>query len=63
MHFLSTHAYLYGAVGMWAFAALVSTMPPLPDNAGYGLRWAYGFLHAMAANLDKLKDAVKPPTK
>lgn len=63
MNYLHAHAYLYGIVGMWAFGALVSTMPPLPDNAGYGWRWAYGFLHALAANLDKLKDAIKPPMK
>jgi len=62
-HFIAMHGYLAGAVGMWIFAALVSTMPPLDPNAGYGLRWAYGFLHTLAANLDKLKDAIKPPIK
>lgn len=63
MHYLAAHSYLYGALGMWVFSAAVSAMPPLDQTAGYGWRWAYGFLHALSANLDKLKDAIKPPIK
>lgn len=63
MHYLAAHSYLYGALGMWVFSALVSAMPALPDNAGYGWRWAYGFLHALSANLDKLKATISPPAK
>lgn len=29
---------------------VVSTMPPLPDNASYGMKWFYAALHALAAN-------------
>ena len=63
MHYLGAHSYLLGAIGMWLFGALISTMPALPPNAGYGLRWLYGFLQALAANIDKLKSAVQPPIK
>lgn len=63
MHYLAAHSYLYGAIGMWLFSALVSAMPPIDSNAGYGLRWMYGFLHALSANLDKLHDVIKPPLK
>lgn len=63
MHYLAAHSYIWGAIGMWLFAALVSTMPQLPPNAGYWARWGYGFVQALAANIDKLKNAAQPPLK
>jgi hypothetical protein len=63
MHYLGAHSYLLGAIGMWLLSAAVSTMPPLTPSAGYGLRWLYGFLQALAANIDKLKNAAQPPLK
>jgi hypothetical protein len=45
--------YLLGAGGQYVFSALVSTMPPYAGN-NYGIKWLYAFLHAIAANLDKV---------
>lgn len=45
---------LMGAGGQWALSAFVSTMPPLPLNANYFAKWFYAFLHAVAANIDKV---------
>jgi hypothetical protein len=37
----------------FAFAALVGSMPPLPPDASYWQRWAYGFLQLSSANLTR----------
>lgn len=42
------------AVG-WGFSAICSSMPPLPDKAGYTLTWAHNFLQAIAGNINKIK--------
>jgi hypothetical protein len=52
-HWITEGAGL-GAVAMWAFSAIVSSMPPLPSNANYWAKWAYAGLHALAANIDKV---------
>lgn len=44
-----------GIVVQWVFSAFVSSMPPLPPNANYWAQWGYAGLHALAANIDKLK--------
>jgi len=38
---------------MWIFSAFVSSMPAYFGN-NYFAKWAYAFLHAIAANLDKV---------
>lgn len=42
-----------GAGGQYVFSALVSSMPPYSGN-NYGIKWLYAFLHAIAANWDKV---------
>ena len=38
----------------WLFSALCSSMPPLPDKAGYLLVWMHNFLQAVAGNINKI---------
>lgn len=53
-HTLATvWAVLCGAGGQYIFSALVSTMPPY-SGSNYGIKWLYAFLHALAANWDKV---------
>lgn len=35
----------------FVFAAIVGSMPPLPPEASYALRWLYGFAQLASANL------------
>lgn len=44
---------LYGAGAQYIFSAFVSTMPPY-TGSNYFVKWLYAFLHAIAANLDKV---------
>lgn len=44
-----------------AFAAIVGSMPPLPDNASYWQRWAYGALHGLAMNFRAMIAQMKLP--
>lgn len=39
----------------WGFSALCSTMPPLPEKAGYLLTWAHNFLQTAAGNINKIR--------
>jgi hypothetical protein len=39
----------------WIFSAGCSSMPPLPDKAGYLLTWAHNFLQAVAGNINKIR--------
>lgn len=50
IHYVETHGVEF-IIAYMGFAALVSSMPALPDNAGYWSRWIYGFLHLAASNL------------
>lgn len=50
IHYIETHGVEF-IVAYMAFASLVSSMPPIPDSAGYLSRWVYGFLHLAASNL------------
>ena len=54
-------------VGYLVFAAVVGSMPALPENAGYLARWGYGTLHALSMNfrsaLSMFKLNVPPETK
>lgn len=50
LHWINSHG-VECVLGYGVFAAIVGSMPPLPDSAGYYHRWAYGFLHLFAMNL------------
>jgi hypothetical protein len=56
LQFLEAHKVALAIAGGWTFSALCSTMPPLPEKAGYMLTWAHNFLQAAAANLNKVKN-------
>jgi hypothetical protein len=51
-NFFSAHPFLLLAMG-WTFSAAMSTMPPLPNKAGFWQTWMYKFLQAIAANFNK----------
>ncbi|MBU6231686.1 hypothetical protein KGP36_03375 [Patescibacteria group bacterium] len=42
-----------GAGGHYVISALVTSMPPY-EGTNYWIKWLYAFLHAIAANLDKV---------
>lgn len=55
---------LGGGVGLqWMFSAFVSSMPPLPSGSNYWAKWAFAFLHAAAANIDKVHIPNSPADK
>jgi len=43
----------------YIFSGLVSTMPPLPDTSSYWAKWAFGFLHVLAAGWEKAMESFK----
>lgn len=53
--FLLTHKAELVLASGWAFSAICSSMPPLPDKAGYLLTWAHNFLQAAAGNINKIR--------
>lgn len=53
MHHSTVWLVLMGAGGQYAFSALVCTMPAY-TGSNYGIKWLYAFLHALAANMDKI---------
>lgn len=58
---LSSHSFWIGIGVLWAFSAFVGGMPEPDSASGKGYRWFYGSLHLFAANLDKVKESIKPP--
>lgn len=47
----------------WLFSAFCSTMPALPQDAGYFTKWAHDFLQTAAANVGKVGQRTENPTK
>lgn len=43
------------------FTALVGSMPPLPNDAGYFQKWIYAALHALAMNFRTALNIAKLP--
>lgn len=61
-HFLAAHEQVFFGMGaLWVFSAFVGGMPAPDTSSGKAYRWAYGSLHLLAANLEKVGQAVKPP--
>ena len=54
VQFLMAHKTELSVASLWLFSALLSTMPPLPEKAGFMLTWAHGFLQAIAGNINKI---------
>jgi hypothetical protein len=42
-------------VAAFLYSGLMSTMPPLPDNAGFFLRWMHDWLQFIGANWNKVR--------
>jgi hypothetical protein len=59
-HFLETHG-IEVVLGYIVFASIVSTMPPLPQNAGYWAKWAFGLLHVLASDWKQVLEIAKIP--
>lgn len=52
---------LYLAAG-WFVAAIISAMPPLPENSNFFVRWAYNVAQIVGASLDKVGHAAQQTT-
>jgi len=50
IHWVNSHG-IEVIIAYMVFAAVAGSMPPLPENANYWARWAYGATHALAMNL------------
>lgn len=61
-HWGAVWGVIFGASGQYVFSALVSTMPPYAGN-NYAVKWLYAFLHALAANWDKVHIPGSPADK
>lgn len=62
IHFLETHG-IEVMIAYYLYISAVSSMPPLPDSAGYYRRWAFQFMHMFAGNWEKVMAALKLPVK
>lgn len=51
--FVQAHSTTISLALAWMFSAAMSTMPPLPEQAGFLASWVYKFLQAVAANFSK----------
>lgn len=51
--FWQAHSTTISLALAWLFSAAMSTMPPLPEKAGFVATWIYKFLQAVAANFSK----------
>lgn len=51
--FWHAHSTTISLALAWLFSAAMSTMPPLPEKAGFLETWIYKFLQAVAANFSK----------
>jgi hypothetical protein len=63
MKFLAEHwAWLgpvLGAGGYHILGAAISTIPPLPENAGFWKTWFYRIFQVLGANYDKVGQTEK----
>ena len=51
------HELIYFAVAYWLYSAAVTTMPAPTLTSSTAYVWLFKFLHALAANLDKVMQA------
>jgi hypothetical protein len=63
MNFIHQNGYWLAPAALWGLSAAVSSMPEPDQTSGKFYRWAFGFLHAIAGNLDKVSTSIKPPLK
>lgn len=61
IQFVMAHSTAISLFLAWNFSALLSSMPPLPPNAGWFARLFYDYAQIVAANLNK-RPEVKVPT-
>ncbi len=58
MHYVETHGFEI-LIAYFAFASIVSSMPPLPAGSSYWANWAYGLLHAFASDWKHMMEMAK----
>ncbi len=58
IHFIETHG-VEVVIAYFAYASIVSTMPPLPAGSSYWANWVYGFLHASASDWKHVMEMAK----
>ncbi len=58
MHYVETHGFEI-LIAYFAFASIVSSMPPLPSGSSYWANWAYGLLHAFASDWKHMMEMAK----
>lgn len=56
--FLVAHQVVIVTGLWWVFSAFMSSVPPLPPDAGWWAKTFYGFFQKVAANRDKQPSAV-----
>lgn len=61
IHFVNTHG-IEVVIIYYVISAIFSTMPALPDSAGYFQKWAYMAIHVLSGNLSKIAQAYKVDT-
>lgn len=44
----------------YLLSAVMSTMPPVPENAPYIVRWMHDFAQVLGANLNKVGQRANP---
>lgn len=53
LNFLIAHQLVCEGAGLWLASAAVSTMPEPTQQDSVAYNWLYGFLHVVAANLNR----------
>ena len=53
LNFLSSHQLVLEAGVLWVVSAAISTMPEPSQQDSVAYNWLYGFLHVIAANLNR----------
>lgn len=57
IHLIETHG-IECLIAYYLIIAVLGTMPPLPDNAGYYRRWLFAMAHAFCGNIQTMAKAM-----
>jgi hypothetical protein len=49
IHLVETHGFEV-LLGYYLIISVLGTLPPLPENASYWQKWAFGIAHAICGN-------------
>lgn len=56
IHWIETHG-VEALITYYFLISVLGTMPPLPDDAGYFHKWAFGAAHAFCGNMKNMVEA------